>query len=278
MRIAVASSYGLAGREVERAFAEGVRAFFWGALRHRDFGVALRRLARRDRAKLTIATVSYASSPLALRTSIAFARRALAVDALDLVVLGYAKAPIDPRLIDAALALRERGVAKSIGVSSHDRALLASLGGAGWPDALMARYSAAHRGAASEVFPFAIDKRVLAYTATRWGTLLDPSRVPAGERAPTAAECYRFVLSCARVDLCLAGPRDGGELDAALAAGRAGPLTSDELAWMTRIGDAVRASARDPAPRRDFVRRAAGALRSLVTRGVTEDVISRFNR
>ena len=47
---------------------------------------------------------------------------------------------------------------------------------------------------------------------------------------------------------------------------------------MARVGVAVRAAARVPERRVDVVRRVLGAARSLFTRGVTEDVISRFNR
>jgi hypothetical protein len=119
---------------------------------------------------------------------------------------------------------------------------------------------------------------LLTYTATRWGTLIDGSRIPPGERVPTATDCYRFVLSQPRVDLCLAGPRDGNELDAAIVAGQQGASSDEDLAWMRRVGAAVRASAKEPAPRGDLARRVASAARSLFTRGVTEDVLSRLNR
>jgi hypothetical protein len=146
-------------------------------------------------------------------------------------------------------------------------------------DAVMVRYSAAHPGAEHEVLPVvAPGVKVLTYTATRWGTLLDPERTPAGERTPTAAHCYRFALSHPRVDLCLAGPRDGCELDAALEAAQRGALSPDEQAWMRRVGGAVRARARARAPRFDALRRVGRAVHSLLTHGVTEDVLSRLNR
>jgi aryl-alcohol dehydrogenase-like predicted oxidoreductase len=77
---------------------------------------------------------------------------------------------------------------------------------------------------------------VVAYTATRWGTLLDPRHLPAGEPVPRASDCYRFALGHAGVDVCLAGPSDAGQLDEALAALDRGPLADDELAWLRRVG------------------------------------------
>jgi aryl-alcohol dehydrogenase-like predicted oxidoreductase len=278
VKIAIASSYGLPAAGVERAFEAGVRWFFWGALRHGDFGAALRRLGRL-RERPSIAIVSYARHPLALRASVELARRRLGVDCLDLVVLGFAKADLPLRLVDVAVSLRASGAVRQLGVSSHDREWLAATGeSAPWLDAVMARYSAAHPDAERSVFPRCGDRLVLSYTATRWGTLIDPSRTPPGERTPTAEDCYRFVLSNPRVDLCLAGPRDVTELGAALAAGRAAPMSPDEQAWMRRVGAHVRATAKVPEARGDFVRRVGRAVKSLVTRGVTEEVVSRFNR
>jgi predicted aldo/keto reductase-like oxidoreductase len=89
---------------------------------------------------------------------------------------------------------------------------------------------------------------VLAFTATRWGTLLDRSLTPGGERTPTATDCYRFVLSSPHVDVSLTGPKDGAELDAAMAALDRGPLDADELAWIRRVGVAVRRDATKDSP------------------------------
>jgi hypothetical protein len=81
-------------------------------------------------------------------------------------------------------------------------------------DLFMVRYNAAHRGAEREVFPLLPEPPerpgIFAYTATRWGSLLDPKRLPAGERAPSAADCYRFCLSHPGVDMVLCGPADTG--------------------------------------------------------------------
>jgi predicted aldo/keto reductase-like oxidoreductase len=64
--------------------------------------------------------------------------------------------------------------------------------------------------------------------------------VPPGERVPDASDCYRFALTSPHVHATLAGPKDGRELDAALTALDRGPLDAGELAWMRRVGLAVR--------------------------------------
>jgi len=112
-------------------------------------------------------------------------------------------------------------------------------------DAIMVRYNAGHPGAASDVFPHLPRPRpgVVAYTATRWGTLLDRKLTPPGERTPRASDCYRFALSHPDVDLVLSGPAGGAELDEALRVLQLGPLSEDEQAWMLRVGKAARGAA-----------------------------------
>jgi aryl-alcohol dehydrogenase-like predicted oxidoreductase len=116
-------------------------------------------------------------------------------------------------------------------------------------DSIMLRYSAAHPGAEREVFPSLGSREerrvgVVAYTATRWGMLLDPKRTPKGEATPRASDCYRFAMSDDHVDVCVTGPKNAEELDEALQAIERGPMSADELAWMKRVGAAVRDGAK----------------------------------
>jgi aryl-alcohol dehydrogenase-like predicted oxidoreductase len=105
------------------------------------------------------------------------------------------------------------------------------------------RYNAAHPGAEREVFPLLSTngKRpgMVAFTATSWGQLLNPKRVPPGERVPTAADCYRFVLSNPDVDVCMTGPANEAQAAEALRAIELGPMNPEELAWMRRVGDYI---------------------------------------
>jgi aryl-alcohol dehydrogenase-like predicted oxidoreductase len=240
--IALASSYGIGAREVDRAFERGLSSFFWGALRRADFGRALRRLARRRREDVTIAIQTFARRPWLVRPSVDLARLRLGVEAIDVLGLGFWNEPPPRAIVDAALRLRDRGVVRSVVVSSHDRVTLATLIDDPALDGVMVRYNAAHTGAERDVFPLAVARRrpVLAYTATRWGTLVAPGAAPDGDRLPRATDCYRFALTHPAVGACLAGPKDARELDEVLAALDEGPMTESEVAWMRRVGAHVR--------------------------------------
>jgi predicted aldo/keto reductase-like oxidoreductase len=80
---------------------------------------------------------------------------------------------------------------------------------------------------------------MVAYTATRWGSLLDPKKTPAREKTPAAEHCYSFCLSHPAVDMTLCGPATTEHVREAITALSKGPLDEEELAWMRRVGDHV---------------------------------------
>ncbi len=80
---------------------------------------------------------------------------------------------------------------------------------------------------------------ITVYTATRWGALVRSRKIPADMKRPTAVDCYRFVLSHPAVHLVMTGPKDAEEMRANLGVLDAGPMSSEEMAWMRRVGDAV---------------------------------------
>jgi aryl-alcohol dehydrogenase-like predicted oxidoreductase len=109
-------------------------------------------------------------------------------------------------------------------------------------DAFMLRYNAVHRGAEQDVFPHLPASRrpaVLAYTATRWGHLCDPAKMPTGEAPPPVRDCYRFALSHSAVDMVLCGPKNRDQMQEALRALDGGPLAPDERARLERVGDHI---------------------------------------
>jgi aryl-alcohol dehydrogenase-like predicted oxidoreductase len=240
--LALGSSYGLSGRDVERAYARGVNFFLWGSLRKRDFGVGLENLARTEREKMVIAVQSYTRLGSLMEWSVDRSLRSMKTDYVDILCLAWWNGPPPQRIVDAALRLRDKGKIRNLMVSCHHRPTFERFIADPSFDALMLRYNAAHPGAEREVFPHLAKRRpgTLAFTATRWGTLLDPALTPEGEATPRGSDCYRFALSNPNVDVCLAGPKDGAELDEALAAVTRGRMTDDELAWMRRVGAHVR--------------------------------------
>ena len=79
----------------------------------------------------------------------------------------------------------------------------------------------------------------MAFTATSWRQLLKAKNVPRGEKPPTAADCYRYVLSRPEVNVCVTGPANAAQMDQALEALKRGPMPVSELEWMCRIGKAA---------------------------------------
>jgi aryl-alcohol dehydrogenase-like predicted oxidoreductase len=244
--IGLGSSYGVGGRDLERAFERGINFFFWGLRRRGDFGKGLRRLAAKDRDRVVIAAQSYTRVASLMKPSLECVLRSLAVDHVDLLGLGWWDDLPPGRILEAAYELVLEGKVKHLLLSSHHRPsfvpMMASLDLGG----IMVRYNAAHPGAEREVFPYVAEGNhgVLSFTATRWGSLLDPKLIPRGEEVPRASDCYRFVLSNPSVHATLAGPRDGAELNEAMCALDRGPMTREELAWMRRVGVEVRNDAK----------------------------------
>jgi len=246
-RIGLGASYGVSASAIERAFHErGVNYFYWGSIRRHGMRDAVRHLAPIHRAEIVIALQSYDRTGLLMAPFVTRGLRALAIDRADVLILGWHQRPVPQRVLDAALRLKERGLVSHLAMSGHDRRHLGRL--ASNPaqpfDVLMFRYNAAHRGAETEILPLlAPGKRpgTIAYTATSWGQLLDPKRMPPDDRPPAAADCYRFALSDPRVDMVLAGPANDRELEEALAALDRGAASADELTRLRRIGDHLRA-------------------------------------
>jgi aryl-alcohol dehydrogenase-like predicted oxidoreductase len=135
------------------------------------------------------------------------------------------------------------GVIRHLGITSHQRPLAAEIARTGLLDALMIRYNAAHRGAEREVFPItdALALPVIAYTALRWGDLLQPTPDdPPGFRVPAAPDWYRFALRSPSVAVVLAAPANRAELDEVLAVLQAGPLDPAEYVRLAEHGERVR--------------------------------------
>jgi aryl-alcohol dehydrogenase-like predicted oxidoreductase len=240
--LAIGSSYGVNGADVERAYERGINFFFWGLRRRSDFGRGLARLAARDRGGVVIAAQTYSRAASLMRPSLECVLRALKVDHIDLLGLGWWDQLPPLRILEAATDLKAEGKVKHLLISSHHRPSFVPMMNRPDLDAVMIRYNAAHPGAEREVFPHvpAANRGVLTFTATRWGSLLDPRLIPPHEPVPRASDCYRFALSNPAVHATLTGPRDGIELDEAMAALDRGPLDEGEEAWMRRVGKVVR--------------------------------------
>jgi len=238
-RLGLASGYGADDRCVAMAFAAGVNYFYWGSIRRSGFAAGLRALPR-DRIVVTVQ--SYSRMAGLVGWSLERALRALRMEYADFLLLGLWNRPVSPAILDAARAVRARGLVRHLAISTHNRPLASELAAAGEFDLLHVRYNAIHRGAERDIFSQLPSREsrpgIVAFTATSWRQLLTPSKLPPGERVPTAADCYRFVLSNPAVDVCIAGPKNQQQFKDALDGLGRGPMEAGECAWMARVGEA----------------------------------------
>jgi len=130
-----------------------------------------------------------------------------------------------------------------VGATAHDRSLARRLAVDPRVDVLMHRFNMAHRKAAREVFPTAAKARtrIVAFTATRWGTLLEPyAESPSWPGPPpTASDCYRYCLTEPSVHLVLTAPRSLAELEQNLDVLELPPMSRQERNQWQRFGDLV---------------------------------------
>jgi len=244
--LGLGSSFGVGGTDLEYAFERGLNYFYYGSMRRPAYARGVRALARAHRDDMVLVVQTYTRVAALMRPTFESGLRDLGVECADFMLLGWWNDHPPARIMDAAKRLRERGKCRHIMISCHNR--LAFERYASDPDltAIMVRYNAAHPGAEQEVFPKLgpTPPAVIAYTATRWGDLMNPALTPAGEATPRASDCYRFCLSEPAVQVCIAGPKNRAELDEAMCALDRGPLDADERAWMLRVGAEAKKHAR----------------------------------
>ena len=243
-RVGLSAGYGmkLSPAMIERSVEQGVNYLYWGSMRWPGFGRALANLkAHRERMVLVLQSYSRVSS--LIRGSIERALKRIGYDYADVLLLGLWNKQPPARILDAARRAREQGLIRHFAISTHNRPLIPVLARDPEINVIHLRYNAAHVGAETEVFPNLPPQSerpgLVAFTATSWAQLLNPKKVPTGERVPTATDCYRFVLSNPAVNVCITGPRNDQEAAAGLEALKLGPLSEEEQAWMRRVGRAV---------------------------------------
>ena len=246
-RLGIGSSFGAPASVIEDAFHRGINYLYWGTVRRSGFGKALRNLGRQYRDELILTVQSYSRVPRLMGPSVEWALRRAGLEYFDFLLLGARNDIPSDDYIEVFERLRDQGKVRFLSLSSHNRPLLPRLfeayeSGHSPYELFMCRYNAVHRGAEQDVFPFLPSgpkPGLVSYTATRWGHLLDPQKMPAGEAPLTARDCYRFALSRSAVDVVLCGPADATQMDEALAALHSEPLTPEERTHMEAIGDYV---------------------------------------
>ncbi len=166
-RLGIGSSYGVPCSALEAAFERGLNYFYWGSLRRKGMMRAIHHLASRHRDKLVIAIQSYSRWRGVLTRSVHSALKSLKIDYADVLILGLYNRPPSPRLMDAVVELKERGMVRFLAISCHHRPTFQQYIRERVFDILQVRYNAAHRGAETEVFPYLPEDNGLASRSTR---------------------------------------------------------------------------------------------------------------
>ena len=249
-RLGISAGYGAPCDAFLEAFDAGVNYFYWGSRRTGAMAEAIRRIvARGKRDEIVLVVQSYSRSALLMRRWFHGALKGLGVDSADVLLLGWRDRWPSKRLLDEAEAMREKGLFRHLAFSSHNRPLIPEMSGDRRFGLFHVRYNAAHRGAEQEVFPRLVQEDrpgVVTFTATRWGDLLNPKKMPPGEEPLSAGDCYRFALSHPAVDVCMTGPASAAHVREALSALDGGPMDEQEMARVRRIGDHVHAHHKRP--------------------------------
>ena len=251
-RLGISSSYGAPAKAFEEAFERGCNYFNMGSFikgRSKEMIKAIKNItAKGKRDELVVAIYDYTHSPLIGQKHFMKGLRKMGLEYVDELMLGYYSGLPRKSVMNWAIRLKEQGLARYIGVSSHNRKVFAELTREGQVDVYHVRYNAVNSGAEKDVFPLLPTENkpgIVVYTATRWGQLLKEKKMPAGEKPLTATECYRFVLSNPSVDLCMTGARSLEMMRENLETLNLGPLTEDELVRIRGIGDFIYGKKRD---------------------------------
>jgi aryl-alcohol dehydrogenase-like predicted oxidoreductase len=238
--LGVSGGYGVDAASLRRAFDRGVNYWYHGSIRRPGMTAAIRDLvAGGHRDELVIVLQSYARWGWHLERSLTKGLRLLGVERADVLLLGWYNNGPSAGILERVARLKEKGLFGHLAISGHNRPGFVSYAADARYGALHVRYSAAHPGAEKDLFPrLAKEGRpgVVAYTATSWGKLLKPARMPAGEAPLRARDCYRFVLSNPDFNVCMTGPSNAEHMDEALRALDDGPLSPEEDARIRRIG------------------------------------------
>jgi aryl-alcohol dehydrogenase-like predicted oxidoreductase len=244
-RLGLSATYRPGTKAIYFALDQGINYFF-------GFGIdsqmkkVMQDVLKSDREKYVIATGVYNliwGYPN-IRKTLQKRLRQWGTDYIDIFMfLGVRKESEFPEKAREELyRLREEGLVKAVGMSTHDRPFAGRMAAEGSLDVLMIRYNAAHRGAEKDIFPYLKEQNpgIVSFTATRWRYLMRrPNGWPKDAPIPNAALTYRFVLSNPHVHVCMTAPSNQKQLEENLKALQDGPLSEDEMAFMQKFGDAV---------------------------------------
>jgi aryl-alcohol dehydrogenase-like predicted oxidoreductase len=251
-----ASILGLAGNQdmevscVPVAFEAGVNYFFFYNMSFNNLLSGLKTLLTSRREELLVATGSENRDITRLRQYLDKVRRHLNIDVVDVFFAEYISPTDDLGQVKSVLeelhTWIELGLIRYVGATVHNRLRALELIEAGACEVLMHRYNMAHRGAEEKVLPAAHKAGipVIAFTCTRWGSLLS-ARPDWQQEVPRAADCYRYALRHPAVRMALTAPQTLTQLQENRGVLQAPELSPQEVALWQEYGTLVYGSGQD---------------------------------
>ena len=237
-RVGVSGHYLLPAEGFVRAAEAGVNWFFWepNYTTLTDFS---NRVSPATRRQFHFVAGTFEAEGPRIRRDVDRALRTLKVERLGLFLIFWVQSwdRLTDDVRDAVQRIKYEGKAAVVGLSSHDRPLLVRAMEDGW-NPVMARHSAAHRGAEECVFPRAVELGVPVITFNNlcYGRMLRPV---AGLAPPEPADYYRYSLSQPGVAACWSAPATVEQLDANLRALADPHLPDARREALRRFGDAL---------------------------------------
>ena len=242
-RIGISSSYGAGPEVYEAALDHGCNYFTWGTFikgRSSAFISFMRNIiAAKRREEIILGLLSYSHTVTLGDLFLKSALKRLGTDYIDCLILGYYSSRPPDRILEWTQRLKERGIIRAVGITTHNRSIVAPLSQEQLLDFFHIRYNAVHRGAERDIFPLLPHSRpgLVTFTATCWGKLMNQKKLSAEMKALSAGDCYRFVLERDEVDVCMMGVRDLAMLEDNLKIIEKGPMSFDEIEGVTAVGD-----------------------------------------
>lgn len=247
-RLGIAANYGLNSKGIEEAFEKGCNYFLYGSMLKGysdEMAKAINNIIKSGkRERLFISAITFWHNSLLHRISIKKALKKLETDYLDAVILGLYNTQPSEKIIEDLLRLKEKGIIKFIGLSTHNRKLIPKLLNLNYFDIFHIRYNAIHKGAEIDIFPYLsnieINKRpgIVAFTATAHRKLINPSKIPEGYKVPSPVDCYRFVLHNSVVNVVMTAPKNVEQLRENLEALKES-LSQDRYLELRRLGECM---------------------------------------
>ena len=183
-RIGISSSYGAEQEVYEEAFDRGCSYFTWGTFikgRSASFKKFIQGVTSAgNRERISIGLLSYSHSRLLGDMFLQSALKQLGVEYVDGLLLGYYSRRPPQRILDWAMEVKEKGLVRAIGITTHNRNIVPNLAAENILDYFHIRYNAAHRGAEQDIFAKTRGANIglVSFTATCWGKLMEQKKMP----------------------------------------------------------------------------------------------------